>query len=289
MADPAAIPSLPGFETSFTPPPPTRPGGRRWLIVLLVVVMVAGASVAALSIGHGGSKPVAASRSSTTTTAPPTTTTQPSTATVAGQFQTAEKALSVQGVPYAQTFTSDVSNAANTLTTDEAQISQMTTSSEEAITAAASPTSPQSEAEMQCDNSTLSAATPDEPVSQMMAAFQKCPVPDDGSAALGQEFQLGKSMVTTVTSDLQNADGAMRSLAGVLAQETTLASQLAVPSSLASDKQELLSALEAATVDADTAATASTVSGASQSAQQLADAIEAATAQTNSLVTAMKG
>ena len=278
------MPSLPTFETTFVEPRTAVPAtGRRWIIGLVVVVAVlAVVCGTALVLGH--SQPT-----TSTSSGPPTT--QVSPASEADRFLATEYALSAQGLPDAKTAASDIADGSNALLSSQAQINQIEQASEAASAASLNPTSPQSQAEQQCVNSADGQITNGESVTQMIASFQQCtqPTADAATAPVQQATQVAQAALAQVKSDLQNADAAMQSLAGITHQESTVASEVVVPSSLASQKQALLAALEVATADALEGSGSATLSGAQTSILQYAGAIGSVGTQENSLVTAMKG
>jgi hypothetical protein len=228
-----------------------------------------------------------------TVTAPPTSSSPtPSLATEAAQYGAAVKALAQQAIPFAQQIAANEDNATAAITSGQQQANQIEQASEAQATQSLNPNNPQNVAEQQCmTNATNTSTLGPQGTAPMMAAIQQClSTYSNGNqavAGVGQISAIGQQMIATVTSDLQKADAAFRSLAGVLSQETTLASDLTVPTALGPTKQALLGALETANADATTGSASGNLSQLSTAAQSVSGDLGALNAQTNSLVVAM--
>lgn len=91
-----------------------------------------------------------------------------------------------------------------------------------------------------------------------------------------------------MTSDLQAARSGLQSIGAVLGQQSTLASNLPVPASFATQKQTVLSAVAQATTDDTTAVGSATLDSMSAESAKLGTDLGSVSAQITSLVTAMK-
>jgi hypothetical protein len=191
-------------------------------------------------------------------------------------------------VPFAQQILSNETSASGAITSAEQQTNQIEQASEAQASANLSPTSPL----QQCMNNAISTSTLGPQGDPAIAEIQQCENTYDNSAqesnSVGQIAQIGQTMIATATGDIQKADAAFRSLAGILTQETTLASDLNVPTAVAPDKQALLAALEAATAGATTGSAAGTIDQLSTASTNLSGDLGTVNAQTNSLVGSMK-
>ena len=207
-------------------------------------------------------------------------TTQVSFGAEATQFLATEEGLSAKGEPYAQAVVNHDSDATQAVQSAQAQTTQI----EQAAMAGNVQSLQPGSGTNQCLAQALA-----QPASQVSAAVDQCEAGTTGSPAFVQQTtQIEQAALTEVTNDLQSADAAMGSLAGLMQQESSVASGLSVPSSLAGQKQDLLGALDVATTDAATSATAGSISDSQSSAQQVWAAIVSVSNQETSLAAAMK-